>query len=73
MHRTAFPDAADSFGNVLLRKLAGAEIAACLGLAEHEIELIRAEAVRLLQTSYFRDFKQPDTLNWGSLCPWSDE
>jgi DNA-directed RNA polymerase specialized sigma subunit len=35
--------------------LPAAEIAACLGLAEHEIELIRAEAVRLLQTSYFRD------------------
>ena len=40
-----------------------AEIAACLGLAEHEIELIRAEAVRLLQTSYFPDLKRPDTLN----------
>ena len=53
--------------------LPAAEIAACLGLAEHEIELIRAEAVRLLQTSYVRDFKQPDTLNWGSLYPWSDE
>jgi RNA polymerase sigma factor for flagellar operon FliA len=43
--------------------LPAAEIAACLGLAEHEIELIRAEAVRLLQTSYFCDLKQPDTLN----------
>ena len=43
--------------------LPAAEIAACLDLAEHEIELIRAEAVRLLQTSYFCDLKQPDTLN----------
>jgi DNA-directed RNA polymerase specialized sigma24 family protein len=38
--------------------LPAAEIAACLGLAEHEIELIRAEAVRLLQTSYFCDLNQ---------------
>lgn len=43
--------------------LPAAEIAACLGLADHEIELICAEAVRLLQTSYFHDLKQPDTLN----------
>ena len=43
--------------------LPAAEIAACLGLAEHEIELIRAEAVRLLQISYFCDLKQPDTLD----------
>ena len=43
--------------------LRAAEIAACLGLAEHEIELTRAEAVRLLQASYFRDLKRPDTLN----------
>ena len=43
--------------------LPAAEIAACHGPAEHEIERIRAEAVRLLQTSYFRDLKQLDTLN----------
>lgn len=43
--------------------LPAAEIAACLGLSEHEVELIRAEAVRLLRTSYFRDLKRPDTLD----------
>jgi RNA polymerase sigma factor FliA len=43
--------------------LPAAEIAACLGLGEQEVELIRAEAVRLLRTSYFRDLKRPDSLN----------
>ena len=37
-----------------------AAIAAALGLTEHEVELIRAQAVKLLQTNFLRDLKQPD-------------
>ena len=35
-----------------------AEIAACLGLSEHDIELIRAQTVRFLQSDFFRDRAQ---------------
>jgi len=57
-----------------------AEIAACLGLSEHDIELIRAQTVRFLRSDFFRDFEQPNRLNWtpfdtfGSRSPhpWLD-
>jgi DNA-directed RNA polymerase specialized sigma subunit len=53
-----------------------AEIAACLGLTEHDIDLIRAQTVRLLQNDLFHDLEQPNRLNWiplnisGLRSPW---
>jgi DNA-directed RNA polymerase specialized sigma subunit len=57
-----------------------AEIGACLGLTEHEIDLIRAETVSLLQDKLFRDFEQSSRRNWIPLSmsgprspyPWLD-
>jgi DNA-directed RNA polymerase specialized sigma24 family protein len=40
-----------------------AEIAACLGLAEQDIDLILAQTVRLLETKVFRDLEQSSRLN----------
>jgi DNA-directed RNA polymerase specialized sigma subunit len=37
------------------------EIAACLGLTEREIELIRAQTVRLLQANLFRESRRTKT------------
>jgi|SRR6516162_2386520 DNA-directed RNA polymerase specialized sigma subunit len=56
------------------------EIAAWLGLTEDEIDLIRTQTVRLLQTKLFRDLEQSDRLKWVPLCvshgrsryPWLD-
>jgi DNA-directed RNA polymerase specialized sigma subunit len=44
-----------------------AEIAACLGLTEYEIELILAQTVGLLRTKLLRDLEQPESLNWTPL------
>jgi DNA-directed RNA polymerase specialized sigma subunit len=57
-----------------------AEIAACLGLSEHDTELIRAQTVRLLETDLFRDRAQSKSLGWTPLDtlgsrsphPWLD-
>ena len=57
-----------------------AEIAACLGLSEHDIELIRAQTVSLLKTDLFRDRAQSTSLDWTPLDtfgsrsphPWLD-
>ena len=37
-----------------------AAIAASFGLTEHEVDLIRAQTVKLLQTNFLRDLKQLD-------------
>ena len=55
-----------------------AEIAACLGLTEREIDLIRARTVRLLRNNLGRDLEQSKSLDWppldifgsGSPDPW---
>ena len=57
-----------------------AEIAACLGLNEHDIELIRVQTVSLLKTDLFRDLAQSKSLGWTPLDrfgsrsphPWLD-
>jgi hypothetical protein len=36
------------------------QIPASLGLTENEVDLIRAQTVKLLQTNFLRDLKQPD-------------
>jgi DNA-directed RNA polymerase specialized sigma24 family protein len=56
------------------------KIAACLGLAEQDIDLILAQTVRLLKTKLFRDLEQSNRLNWIPLSvagprspyPWLD-
>ena len=45
-----------------------AEIAACLGLTEREIDLIRARTVRLLRNNLGRDLEQSKSLDWP---PWT--
>ena len=58
--------------------LPSTEIAACLGLTEREIDLIRSKTVRLLQNNLCRDLEQSKSLDWtpldifgsGSPYPW---
>ena len=56
-----------------------AEITACLGLDEQDIDLILAQTVRLLKTKVFRDLEQSNRMNSHlsisgprSLYPWLD-
>jgi hypothetical protein len=41
-----------------------AEIASELGLTEYEVDQIRAETVRFLQTNLYRHLEQSDGLDW---------